>query len=282
VNARRFHSLLHRIRSVYVSQWNFLRQALVRESLLNQTRKDLQLTRCRWKGKTLFIVGNGPSLANEQVSLASNNCFIALNRAYQLFDASAFGQGGCGYLMINDFNRNLEILPTLDHRFRQVVIGCHNPEDVFFYPSLLRPGWIFANCAWGLRLTRIGPAFSDLSSLQLFSSDFSKAYYSGWSVLFSALQFAAFLGVSRIVLIGCEMDFSGPIEYSPLIRSDRFNLGHNSCCFDYDIHGRPHMIASVNALEELGIELLNATPGGAIQEVTRVSMSQLNHLLTLK
>lgn len=262
----------------YTRLWNHCHQAFIRHCLLNQTRLQLLSASGSWSGRTIFIVGNGPSLEENQIQLAANHSFIALNRAYQLFDPSAFELGAAGYLIINDFYRNLEILPTLSHQFKQVVVGCPYPEHIYFYPALLRPFWIFANCAWGFRVSRNGPSFQDQSPVQKFSNDFSRKYYAGWSVLFSAIQFAAYLGVARIVLIGCDMDYSGPLEYSSLIKHDRFLLGH-SCFFDYTVHGLPHMLACRKGLDKLGIEILNGTPAGAIQEIPRVSLGQLRDLL---
>jgi hypothetical protein len=264
--------------SAYARIWNHLRQAFIRQCLLNQTRQQLLAASGSWSGKTIFIVGNGPSLERNQIRLAAKHSFIALNRAYQLFEPSAFELGASGYLIINDFYRNLEVLPTLSHQFKQVVVGCHNPDLIYFYPALLRPFWIFANCAWDLRVYRHVPVFQDQSHVQKFSSDFSHKYYAGRSVLFSAIQFAAYLGVARIVLIGCDMDFSGLLQYSPLIKNDRFELAHLGH-FDYAIHGRPHMSACRKGLNKLGIEILNGTPAGAIQEIPRVSMDQLSDLL---
>jgi hypothetical protein len=253
-------------------------QLKIRKDLVNASSDRLAEIKDRFHGQTVFCIGNGPSLTADQVKLASAHPFVATNRAYQLFDDNAFGIGSKGWLIINDFCRSIEVLPSLGPAYEQVVVGCHDPAKIYLYKSLVRTPWIFANCAWGFRLNSQGIKLLDLSNQQLFSPDFEKRYYAGWSVIFSAIQFAAYLGASHIVLVGCDMNFSGSIQYSSLIKDDRLSIGHLGR-FDYQEHGRLHMISCAEGLEAMGVQILNATPGGAINEIPRISYRNLCNLL---
>ena len=250
----------------------------IKRDLLRWSRSSLLAAKDACKGRVVFCVGNGPSLSPEQLSLASAYPFIATNRAYQLFQPSLFRRGGQGWLLINDFYRSLEVLPVLKDDHAQVVVGCHNPKNIYLYATVVRQAWIFANCSWGIRLGRGGLRLFDQSFVQLCTDDFATRYYAGWSVIFSAIQFAAYLGAKKIVLLGCDMDYSGPVQYSGLIKNDRLSIGHLGR-FVYEEHGKPHMIACRDKLQAKGIQMYNAAPAGAINEIPRITHEELEKML---
>ncbi|MDC2993775.1 hypothetical protein OAZ88_00620 [bacterium] len=253
----------------------------IRRDLLRGSRNSLLAAKDACKGRVVFCIGNGPSLCSKQLKLASAHPFIATNRAYQLFSPSLFRRGGQGWLLINDFHRSLEVLPALEDDHQQIVVGCHNPKNIYLYAAIMRQAWIFANCAWGARFGLGGLRLFDQSFVQLCTDDFSKRYYAGWSVIFSAIQFAAYLGAKKIVLFGCDMDFSGPVQYSGLIKNDRLSIGHLGS-FIYEENGKPHMIACRDKLQAKGIQMFNAAPAGAITEIPRITHGELEKMLELE
>jgi hypothetical protein len=266
-----FNSLLH-------CNYQSLSKLRVRERLFRKTRERLSSLQGSWFGRTVFVVGNGPSLNQEQIDYVSTKHLIATNRAYQLFPDASFTRGGNAFLVINDFSRAQEVLPSLPLAYQQVVYGCPDPANIFESEQLMRDGFLFARCHWGVRLNQWDIYLTDNDKCQAFSHDFVLGYYPGHSVAFSAIQLAAYLGAKRIVLIGCDMAYSGPTQYSSLIKLERHGLGHLGS-FDYEFHGRPHMLACLDGLTQQGIELLNATAGGAITELRRVSLSEIDQMI---
>jgi hypothetical protein len=256
-------------------------QLKIKRDLLRGSRNSLLAAKDAFNGRVVFCIGNGPSLCPEQLKLASAHPFVATNRAYQLFQSSSFLRGGQGWLFINDFYRSLEVLPVLGDDYQQVVAGCHNPKNIYLYMSIMREPWIFANCAWGIRFGRRGLRMVDQSSIQLCTPGFERRYFSGWSVIFPAIQFAAYLGAKKIVLLGCDMDYSGPVQYSALIKSDRLSIGHLGR-FVYEEHGKPHMISCRDRLQAKGIQMYNAAPAGAIDEIPRITHEELAKMIDLE
>jgi hypothetical protein len=248
-------------------------QIKIRNDLIFDTKPRLLSTKDSLRGRTVFCVGNGPSLTDDQLRLASKHAFVATNRAYQLFDSSAFSLGGNGWLMINDYHRSLEILPALTTDYQQVVVGCWKPKNIYLYKVLMKPPWLFANCAWGLQLSSKGVRCL-ATPHQLFSDNFAHVYYCGRSVIFSAIQFAAYLGAKRIVLIGCDMDYSGPLLYSAKING-KAKLFE----FNYLEDGMPHMISCRDGLHSMGIQIYNASIPSAINEISMISYEDLCALL---
>lgn len=226
---------------------------------------------------TVVCVGNGPSLTQEQVILASRTTFVATNRAYQLFDPTCFEAGGRGWIIMNDVSRCLEVLPGLPASFRNVVFACHRPSAFRSVARLWRPGWIYAPIAWTSVVSKRGLTL-DENHAQEFSPHFFSRYYGGRSVIFPAIQLAYRFAPRRIVLVGCDMDYSGPVQYSELIRPERHGIGHLGS-FDYSEHGRDHMIACREGLAGCGVDLLNATPAGAVRELRRISHEEFGALV---
>jgi len=250
-----------------------VRTALARRRLLRKERGVLQRYAGAFSGETVICVGNGPSLREDDVAIIGQYPFVATNRAYQLFDENCFAFGGRGVLIVNDDNRCLEMLPGLSDKIKNVVFSTYTGETFFEVSALRREAWAFAPAKWRLRRRRAALVLG-ADGRQCFSPQFDRVYFPGWSVIFSAIQFAYYLGAARIVLIGCDMEYSGKKQYSDLIKEERFGIGHIGE-FDYAVHGRPHMLACRQALVARGVELVNATPGGAIDEVPRVRLSLL-------
>lgn len=245
-------------------------------SLLWATRARMLELCNKYEGRTVFCVGNGPSLTVDQIQLASGFPFIATNRAHQLFTAESFEDDGNGWIIMNDNNRCFEVLPDLPTSYSNVVFSTFLPNSLHDIVKLSRKYWIFAPCKWKVFFNRHGLQLApDLQ--QIFSENFSKVYYPGYSVIFSAIQLAYYMGASRIVLIGCDMNYSGATQYSDLIKLERLNIGHLGS-FNYDTQGKDHMIACRDALSSYGKELLNGTIGGAIHELRRISYQQLLEL----
>jgi hypothetical protein len=274
MKSSKLYRLLQRCYFVFRSNCDSLYRLFIRQKYICRSHRRLEDLRNLWAGCTVFVVGNGPSLNEEQIKLLARTKFIATNRAYQIFDPSSFSSGGNGFIIINDIRRVLEVLPGLSQRIQQVVFGCPDPKDIYTLCSFPHAAFTFAKCIWRLRFKDLILTLDDNDKAQLFSPDFAKGFYPGHSVAFSAIQLAAYLGAKRIVLIGCDMTYSGPNDYSPLIRSDRHSLGHVGF-FDYALHGRKHLLACQAGLAAMNIELLNATPGGAIMEIPRVLIHDL-------
>ncbi len=256
-----------------MNNYNCARVLIERAITLRKMRCNLLKLKNSLKNQTIICVGNGPSLTQEQVELASNFPVIATNRAYQLFSNSLFEHGGCGWIIINDDKRCLEVLPDLPQSFKNIVFSTYLPSSFHKIWSLHRPGWIYAPCKWSVRITQHGLAVEPDIKYE-FSESFEKVYYPGKSVIFSAIQFAYFLGAAKIVLIGCDMDYSGAKRYSHLIKKERHGIGHLGN-FNYIDNGKEHMIVCRESLSAKNVELLNATPSGAIKEIPHVTMNDL-------
>jgi hypothetical protein len=101
-----------------------------------------------------------------------------------------------------------------------------------------------------------------------FSTDITQRVYVGYSVIFHAIQIAFYLGARRVVMLGVDMNYTGnPAKDYGITRNDVPHF-----LINYDEHGKPMFEFFVRELQRLNVEFLNATPGGRVDCVPRVSL----------
>ncbi|MEX2214334.1 MAG: hypothetical protein WD768_09420 [Phycisphaeraceae bacterium] len=115
------------------------------------------------------------------------------------------------------------------------------------------------------------PSLISLDCSTKVTEDFEQGLYLDTSVIFSAIQIAWLLGARRIVCVGIDMTYTGPTtHFVPNIR-----MPHAPEAFDYNTYCRPMVVAYRQFFEARGVEFLNATPGGRVEELRRVSLQDL-------
>jgi hypothetical protein len=146
-------------------------------------------------GERCFIIGNGPSLKNTDLSLLQNEFTFGMNRIYLLFQDLGFST--TYYLSVNDLVieqcaqdiLSLQIPRFLSWRSREFIkeaLGDRNrlPED---------PPLSF------LHTTYTGPKFAH---------DARHRLWEGATVTYVAMQLAFHMGFKRVVLIGVDHSFA--------------------------------------------------------------------------
>ena len=161
-------------------------------------------------GQRVFIVATGPSLTFEDLEMIKNEFSISMNSIVKVLNDTNYRPS---YYLIQD----KEVCDSLTS-----LINSSNLECVFL-------GMGNSYCLKGNLgrkqkkkiLKKIVPYNLELSyhyyemcykqdkSKFHFSNDFSKKSYDGYTVTFSALQLAYYLGFSEIYLLGCDCTYGG-------------------------------------------------------------------------
>lgn len=238
-------------------QWHAL--ALQSAPMLSQLRD-------KFKGRSIVCIGNGPSINKTDISQLNNQVCIGVNIAYKLLpDISP------QYFvsMVQDPKRFNEIqseLKELNHHL--MLSNCNHHEN--HYP----PSWVdvtnklisvyILKHRWAIN--RNGAKIESIFS-EGFEKDFHRGVFCGHTVIFSAIQLAYFMGAKRIICIGIDMDYSGPISFTGSGK-------HIWANFSYEEHAQQMFIKQRNSLAEEGIELINATPGGKVNDLDRMSLEE--------
>jgi hypothetical protein len=205
-------------------------------------------------GEIVFIVASGPSLNDVDLNLLKGNVAISIQHSrYALNDVELSAH----YWMVSDKRRICELI-TAD---RQGI------SRAIFSPPFGIPMWIAkkfdeqdliispeAKIIRGRPLTR--------SNHSGFSYDISESICRAGSLsIFSALQLAAYIGPSKVVLLGADFgDIKGRHHFDQSIpESIERTTGEARLESRYD-KVKPVLKKYRQIYSELGIELYNASP----------------------
>ena len=214
------------------------------------------------RGQRCFILGNGPSLRNTDLSLLRNEVTFGMNRIYLLFAEVGFQI--TYYVAVN----------TL------VVEQC--AQDI---QSLSMPRFV----TWrGRRWLASDPDIifldSDYMGPATFSGDVTGRVFEGSTVTYVALQIAYHMGFEKVILVGVDHDFStkGPPNATVVSRGDDqdhfspdyFGEGFRWQLPDLEASERAYRMART-AFEKDGRRVFDATKGGKLTVFPRVDFDSL-------
>jgi hypothetical protein len=217
--------------------------------------KDIQ------RGQRCFIIGNGPSLKQTDLSRLRGEHTIGMNRFYMAFPELGFTT--TYYLSVNSLVieqcagdiRELPIPKFLSWRSRHLI---EPTEDTIF-----------------LHTTYTGPRFA---------TDARGRLWEGATVTYVALQLAFHLGFQQAILIGVDHSFTtqGAPNTTVVSQGDdpnHFHPGYFGKGFrwqlpDLEASERAYRIAH-DAYQAAGRQVLDATVGGKLQVFPKVDYTSL-------
>lgn len=219
-------------------------------------------------GKEVVLLGNGPSLREQDPAILRGRGCIATNSGWKWSGSHP----DWTVSILTDTDKYLSLADELETVTHPVMVGIpfltlrawrgasKNCSPIFL-PSELRPD----------RSCELTPYGEELGYFLLRRKapqwDLPKALnFTGDSVIFAAMQLGVFMGATRLILLGVDMDYSGP--------STHFKDGivHLNPDYDYEKRAKASMIACRETLAARGVELVNATLGGRVNELARVSL----------
>ncbi|MEM7364093.1 MAG: 6-hydroxymethylpterin diphosphokinase MptE-like protein [Pseudomonadota bacterium] len=194
-------ALYRQIKKLIVADWlpyELLEERLV---LVPSSRRRLQRLRNRFAGERCFIIGNGPSLNEHDLSKLDGEYSFGVNSIFYKFYNGNFKPTFYvvedGHVM-TDRHREIDAFEC-DYRFF--------PKNYRRYIRSHRSKTYFFNMNEGFYIPE-----SPHHEVVRFSTDASRRVYCGQSVTIINLQLAYYLGFSEVYLIG--MDFSYAIPES--------------------------------------------------------------------
>lgn len=224
-------------------------------SLWRENQRRLEAYRDIHHGKRCFIIGNGPSLKQTNLSLLKNEFTFGLNRIYLLFPELGFSTS---YLV--------SVNELVLEQCAQEIAALRIPRFVtwrsrrwFTAQAVRDPGLMFLD--------------SDFTGPENFSGDATERLFEGFTVTFVALQLAFFMGFEQAILVGVDHNFTtkGPANQVVVSVGDDpnhfapgyFGKGFRWQLPDLDGSERAYFLAR-DAFKQATRQVVDATIGGKL------------------
>jgi 6-hydroxymethylpterin diphosphokinase MptE-like len=228
--------------------------------------RQLKQFKNRHPAERCFIIGNGPSLAVEDLDKLRLETTFASNKIYLAFDQTVWRPS---YYVVED-----------DHMIRQhhKIIG-----ELTGFVKFVSDDW--ASVFHGKNNVIMYPrTLLDLNRFPRFSENASRYVFCGYMVTYISLQLAYFMGFSRVYLLGVDFDYSlshdgaDTIVHQPSDPSDHFTP-------EYFAPGEQRyapqlsraqraMLCARDFYDANGRKILNATRGGKLEVFERISLEE--------
>lgn len=227
-------------------------------------------------GETCFVIGNGPSLQAKDLSkLKENNIFcFASKRINLIFDETdwrpdIWGVSDLDYIQLyKDEISKLKGFPKLICA-QSVIKHDIIIDDALYYPFIQmerQPPW--------------------------FNADIMRGVHFWGTITCKLINFAVYMGFKKIYLLGVDHTFPIMKNKDGKLLGDPTKMEHFSKFYhseeeikqvvknvDDIIKSKEYMDQSYHSVkwycEQLGVEIINATRGGELEEFTRISFDDV-------
>lgn len=218
-------------------------------------------------GERCFIVCTGPSLTMEDLELIKEEVCFSMNSIINIYDRTDFR---AAYYLFQD--------GYVERKLRDRILGM---DKDFCHKMFIGVGNVYAN-----KLSTSRSAFKKYRKLDPirfnldwayhifemyygrnkmeFSLDCAKVVKDGYTITYSAIQLAIYMGFKEIYLLGCDSNFAGHID--------------EDCQLDKVAEPALAMISAYKVAKEyadsLGVKIFNATRGGMLEVFPRVRLEE--------
>ncbi|MDU1891729.1 MAG: 6-hydroxymethylpterin diphosphokinase MptE-like protein [Dysgonomonas sp.] len=221
-----------------------------------KNRKRLQSFKNKHQGKRCFIIGNGPSLNYTDLEHLKDDVVMVSNSFIKVLDKLS-------YTPTYYFAQDASVVKDNIQYIRET-----NNITRFIYSYYNKRYHAKGTINYTTKKQMVG-----------FSDDIVKGVYGGWTVTYSMIQFAVYMGFSEIYLLGVDFNYA---KDNTEINSD--------CYFDNKLYNPNRHYAlpktdisfaafakSREYCEKHGISIFNATRGGKLEIFERIDFDKLFH-----
>ena len=247
---------LPQVPAAYLHPWR--RESIRRLAALKDTHK----------GQRAFIIGNGPSLKQTDLTKLKSEFTFGMNRIYLMFPELGFTTS-C-LVSINDL----------------VIEQCAAEMAALEIPKFLawRSRRHFQNSSFIFHLSSFPTFLYTSYTTPKFSTDIRGRVWEGATVTNVALQLAFHMGFEQVILIGVDHNFASKGDANKTVVSDGDDPNHFSGTYfgkgfrwqlpDLDTSEIGYRFAR-QAYESAGREVLDATVGGKLTIFKKVDYNSL-------
>lgn len=209
-------------------------------------------------GERCFIIATGPSLTMEDIESLKNEKTISMNSICKLYDKTDWRPT---YFAVQDnfvFNNIKDIISThkevpvfisdnIRRRYKREKDWIEFPTDTMYHSYDMKIGKYYAK----------------------FSDDAYDIVYDGYSIAYSCIELAVYMGFKEIYILGADCTYLGEKEHF-------VDCGVEDRSRKY---ATPKLIVGYEKVKEFadshGIKVYNATRGGVLEVFPRVKLEDV-------
>lgn len=220
-------------------------------------------------GKRCFIVGNGPSLTCEDLDKLKNEYTFAANGIYKLFDRTDWRPYFYVSIDYNALELETDCIKDLKAQYKFLDITSKPKYDG-------RENVVYIN-SHKSRFT----ADKFTTATTVFSEAPDRCIGAGYTVTFTALQLALYMGFTEIYLIGMDHSYKNRVSSNGAITSDKnvakdhfFDRADIDSYYFFDGVEYAYRLSRDYA-DSHGVQIRNATRGGFLEIFEREDFDEL-------
>ncbi|MDP2137094.1 MAG: hypothetical protein Q8J74_04500, partial [Candidatus Didemnitutus sp.] len=212
----------------------------------------------RHRGERCFVVGCAPSLAKLDLGRLAGETVFTVNRGYL---AAKLGLPTATYHVVSD----PQTYQAYSREIREAAVGQR------FYRSDVWELQEYSGAVDRESAVRFPFHWAPTMDEGHFSVDASAGVYRGFTVVLDAVQLAFMMGFAEVYIIGCDLDYSGPMSHVygtgayEQRRIDEMPI----------VRVLQAMAVAAAVFQRSGRVLANAGVGGCLDTIPRVPFSSL-------
>lgn len=193
---------LYRIKSLKVKRimsyplMHYSRKFQQRKFAKSEDSKRLMQFENSHNGERCIIIGNGPSLTPEDLEKTSNDITFASNRIYNIYGLISWRPDYYVAFEPTFIKDNIDVICQLDVRKAKMVNVCAKSNKIKCSKAQQNLYWIYSSQKYTVNKETIKGI--------TFSTDISKYLGASYTVTFTMLQIAIYMGFKEIYLLGID------------------------------------------------------------------------------
>lgn len=249
---------------IYIKKYIFELQAAWRKKFGSKEYDGLKKYKNLHAGKRCFIVCTGPSLSFVDLELIKNDFSFGMNSILKILDQTDWRPTFYGVQDIKVFQKMHSYID--DSGIKDVFISDIVESRVIKSENVKKPdnAKIFPLNLYGHQYNCKNPKFK-------FSDDISACVYDGYSITYSLIQIACYMGFQEIYLLGCDNSYAKE-------PGKQYFVSHGIVDPNAQRQAEYQRIAFECArkyAQSKGIHIYNATRGGALEVFPRVNLDEV-------
>lgn len=231
-------------------------------------------------GERCFIIGNGPSLCAADLNQLNGEYTFAANRIYEIFEQTKWRP--TYYLNVDipihqeRYEKIKRYAPELGHIFLRV--DTKNPKDEkksLDYPIEKLTRIFYEEDGYFKIYQNIWNQWSSYVS-----EDISDHFSDGYTVTFTSIQLAIYMGFREIYLLGVDFSYSvmydadGKLHKDESIQDYFTGERYKETIFNYNSMLHAYQIAK-KYCDNHNIKIMNATRGGKLEVFERITLEKI-------